>query len=78
MQPHALSIPMQETKILSPHELAALLILNSASVPYQLDPADLEALIDRRFVQQVQIHNREHLQLTGRGREVLESITRTD
>jgi hypothetical protein len=64
--------------MLSPHELAALLILNSASVPYQLDPADLEALIDNKLVQQVQIHDREHLRLTGRGRQVLESITRAD
>lgn len=64
--------------MLSPHELAALLILNSASVPCQLDPADLGALIDNQLVRQVQIHNREHLQLTGLGLQVLESIARAD
>lgn len=39
--------------MLSPHEIATLLLINSAHNARQFDPADLEALIDQQLVRLV-------------------------
>ncbi|MGH8789968.1 MAG: hypothetical protein ACREYA_33465 [Cupriavidus necator] len=36
--------------MLSPHEIATLILLKAAPDPVDLDPVDLDALLDRQFV----------------------------
>jgi hypothetical protein len=60
--------------MLSPHEFAALLILDSQE-PHELNPHDLHALVKRQLVRLEQLtHNRHRLHLTAQGRHILEAI----
>ncbi len=62
--------------MLSPHEIAALMLIENAQHHHELNPADLNALLDRRLVwlePQSQVHDR-RLHLTNHGRHVLDAI----
>jgi len=63
--------------MLTPHEIAALMLLDNPTATQQLDPADLNTLIEKQLVQPV--HNTQahrQLRLTGRGYQILDSIAR--
>lgn len=63
--------------MLTPHEIAALLLLNNAHIVRQLDPADIDALKSRHLVQHDHgPNNRSQLRLTRRGRQVLATFSR--
>jgi hypothetical protein len=54
--------------MLSPHELAALMLVKNAIDPVQLDSADLNALLERELVTREQVspgHNRALITIKG-------------
>ena len=64
--------------MLSPHEIAALILLDNANDPQQLNPADLDVLLHQQLVQpDPNVCAQGQLHLTNRGRQVLELIART-
>ncbi|QRQ86235.1 hypothetical protein [Cupriavidus oxalaticus] len=63
--------------MLSPHEIAALMLLKDANETPELDPADLNALARKELVQMDrQAHQQGRVRLTGRGRQFLATIAR--
>ncbi len=64
--------------MLSPHEIAALMHVDSTQDYLELNPTDLEALVDRKFVRLALLsEGRVRPSLTSRGREVLDAISRS-
>lgn len=69
--------PFQETKMLSPHEIAALMLLDSANENLDLDPIDLKTLVRRQLVQLDRpVHDRRQVRLTKYGRSFLNNVAR--
>lgn len=64
--------------MLSPHELAALMHVDSTQDCLELNPTDLDVLVDRKFVRLERLsEGRVRLSLTCRGREVLNAISKS-
>lgn len=63
--------------MLSPHEIAALLILGDSDHDRELDPADVSTLVARQLVRfEVAAPGCRRMQVTGEGRRVLDAIAR--
>ncbi|OLL31115.1 hypothetical protein BTH42_12930 [Burkholderia sp. SRS-W-2-2016] len=63
--------------MLSPHEIAALMLLDTNPRPEQLDFGDLDALCERQLVSLEKLASGSvHGRLTARGRSVLKSVAR--
>lgn len=63
--------------MLSPHEIAALMILSDTEGRGELDPADIDALVERQLVRlEGATPHRSQIQVTGKGRHLLEVISR--
>ncbi len=60
--------------MLSPHEIATLMLIDNAHGHGELDPADLEALAGRQLVQLEQEAGQRHVRLTTQGRAMLTAI----
>ncbi|MDW3687282.1 hypothetical protein RA280_37215 [Cupriavidus sp. CV2] len=64
--------------MLSPHEIAALMHVDSTQDCLELNPTDLDVLVDRKFVRlELLPEGRVRLSLTSRGREVLNAISKS-
>lgn len=58
--------------MLSPHEIAALLILSDSERTRELDPADISALVERQLVRLENLRpDRGQLRLTREGQRML-------
>lgn len=63
--------------MLSPHEIAALMLLDSADGNLELDPADLKSLVHRQLVQlERPTHDRSQVRLTSHGRKYLATVAK--
>ncbi|EIN01788.1 hypothetical protein WQE_07147 [Paraburkholderia hospita] len=63
--------------MLSPHEIAALMLIETNPYPDNLDPEDLDVLCGRQLVALEGLASGcAHVQLTAQGRSVLRSIGR--
>lgn len=61
--------------MLSPHEIAALMVLSDAEAPCELDPFDIGALVERQLVRlEAAIPRQSQIQVTWKGRQLLEAI----
>jgi hypothetical protein len=67
----------QETKMLSPHEFATLMLLRDAPDPIDVDRADLEALLERQLVTLEQLaQGQQRPLITINGHSVLKAAAR--
>jgi hypothetical protein len=67
----------QETKMLSPHEFATLLLVKDAPDQLQLDRAELDTLLERQLVTLEGLASEDkHPQLTADGDTLLQVIAR--
>lgn len=63
--------------MLSPHEIAALMLLDSANENLDLDPTDLKTLVRRQLVQlDRQSHDCRQARLTSYGRSFLDNVAK--
>jgi hypothetical protein len=63
--------------MLSPHELATLILIDGASNPHQFDPADLDSLVGKSLVHLEDKACGERLaHLTREGQSLLQAISR--
>ncbi|CAG9179616.1 hypothetical protein LMG23992_04020 [Cupriavidus laharis] len=63
--------------MLSPHEIAALMVLSDAEASCELDPFDIGALVERQLVRfEAATPRQSQIQVTGKGRQFLEAISR--
>jgi hypothetical protein len=63
--------------MLSPHEIAALILVKGSPMPVDLDPADLDTLLEQQLVELEQRpYGRTCPQLTHRGDFLLNAVTR--
>ncbi|MFM0515099.1 hypothetical protein P0D80_47680 [Paraburkholderia sp. RL17-373-BIF-A] len=63
--------------MLSPHEFAALMLVNDAPGPFGLDPENLDVLLKHRLVAlQTLPSGQQRLHLTSGGVSVLRAVTR--
>lgn len=63
-------------EMLSPHEIAALMVLSGAKSHRELDPADIGALVERQLVRlEAATPDRRQIRVTGKGRQLLEAIS---
>ena len=63
--------------MLSPHEIAALMLLDSANGNLELDPADLKSLVRRQLVRLERLtHGRSQVRLTDHGRNFLDTVAK--
>jgi hypothetical protein len=61
--------------MLSPHEIAALMVLSDAEGHRELDPADIGALVERQLVRlEAAAPDHRHIRITGEGREFLAAL----
>jgi len=61
--------------MLSPHEIAALMLIGTTRYPDDLDRDDLRALCERQLVSLEKLASgRAHVHLTARGHSILRSI----
>lgn len=61
--------------MLSPHEIAALMLLENADGTLTLDPADLKSLVRRQLVQLERLTNNcSQVRLTNHGRDFLDTV----
>ncbi|SIT41261.1 conserved hypothetical protein [Paraburkholderia piptadeniae] len=64
-----------ETIMLSPHEIAALMLIGTTRYPDDLDRDDLHALCERQLVSLEKLAwGHAHVHLTARGHSILRSI----
>lgn len=61
-------------QMLSPHEIAALMLVRHAGGHRQIDPADLEVLVGKRLVTLEQDAGQHQLRLTSQGLAMLAAI----
>ncbi|AGW93253.1 hypothetical protein N234_24810 [Ralstonia pickettii DTP0602] len=73
----------KETNVLSPHELATLLLLSDgpdsldSSDSRQIDPVDLKALVEKQLVQLEVLHGcRQEPRITSHGYSMLKAMGR--
>ncbi|WP_235004783.1 hypothetical protein [Paraburkholderia terricola] len=67
----------EEKSVLSPHEVAALILVGSATDHHDLSHADLEALLERRLATFEQIApNTRRVHLTEHGQAILQAVAR--
>lgn len=64
--------------MLSPHEIAALMVLSDAEGSNEVDPADIRALVERQLVRLEEAHEASTIRVTGKGRKLLEAVGRTN
>jgi len=63
--------------MLSPHEIAALLLLGDASDIHELDPEQLDALLEHKLVTMEHGHSSGlHPRLTSHGHSILDAVRR--
>jgi hypothetical protein len=64
--------------MLSPHEIAALLLLDDASEIHDLDPEQLDALLEHKLVTMEYGHNSGNAlpRLTSQGHSMLDAVRR--
>jgi len=63
--------------MLSPHEIAALIVLGGSDQGRELDPADVSALVLRELVRlEVSAPGGERAQVTSKGLRILNAVTR--
>jgi len=63
--------------MLSPHEIAALMLLETNQQPEHLDLGDLDALCERQLVLLEKLASGyAHVRLTAQGRSILRSVGR--
>ncbi|WP_240746044.1 hypothetical protein [Cupriavidus oxalaticus] len=68
---------LPETEMLSPHEIAALIVLGDAEGNRELDPADIGTLVERQLVRlEAATPERRQIRVTGKGRQLLDAISR--
>ncbi|WER50931.1 hypothetical protein CupriaWKF_31910 [Cupriavidus sp. WKF15] len=61
--------------MLSPHEIAALMVLCESEAHRELDPADIGALIERQLVRlEAATQEYRHIRVTNEGRRLLTAI----
>ncbi|WP_454733330.1 MULTISPECIES: hypothetical protein [Cupriavidus] len=61
--------------MLSPHEIAALMILNDSARHRELDPADIGALVERQLVRlEAPVPGCKRMHVTGDGHRFLRAI----
>lgn len=64
--------------MLSPHEIATLMLVKNAPDPVELDPSDLDALLERQFVTLEERPSGQACpRLTHRGDFVLKAVGRS-
>jgi hypothetical protein len=63
--------------MLSPHEIAALMVLSDAEASCELNPFDVVALVERQLVHfEAMTPRPSQIQVTRKGRQLLEAISR--
>ena len=63
--------------MLSPHEIAALIVLGNSDQERELDPADISALVLRELVQlEIAVPDGRRVQVTREGQRILNAFTR--
>ncbi|WER49282.1 hypothetical protein CupriaWKF_19195 [Cupriavidus sp. WKF15] len=61
--------------MLSPHEIAALMVLGDMEGHRELDPADIGALVERQLVRlEATAPDHRHICITGEGLQLLAAI----
>ncbi|WP_354687522.1 hypothetical protein [Cupriavidus necator] len=64
--------------MLSPHEIATLILVKDAPAPLDLDPSDLDTLLERQLVMlEARPSGQACPRLTQRGRFVLKAVGRS-
>src|SRR5260370_17238372 len=77
LKKNAMPVSSGETAMLSPHELATLMLLRDASDPIDLNRADLEVLLERQLVTFEKLASGEHRPLvTASGHMILKAAAR--
>jgi hypothetical protein len=62
--------------MLSPHEIATLMLVGSAPEQVEMTRAELDTLLDSRFVALERGADRRRLTLTAAGQKVLDAVAR--